>query len=210
MEQTRFFFVGFVTLILLSCWGTNNTPKSSDSLNNEKINKLTYGDTIKKQLKDSIMQKYYTNYDTNLWHVDYIDSLDLNYDKIKDLVVTIDYEGVSSVGYNIQWDIYFFDKYNLRYTADTLMRNLPNPDFDSIKRRLYTLHLGRNNVSSARVFIWDKNRWYAGNGFEICPSEDTSHFLTGLFFDGSGKIIKNAFFDNDVPLDSLIRELHKQ
>ncbi len=150
------------------------------------------------------MGKYYKEFDTTITHVDYIDSLDLNFDSINDLIVSIDYSN-TGMGPNIIWDVYYFDAAKKIYIKDLALKSIPNPKLDSKNQFIYTLYVGKNLISNAQSYNWTEKSWVKYKTFEIVPSEDSKHISKAIFKDNLGNIIKEIFINENYPTDSLFR-----
>lgn len=143
--------------------------------------------SIKERLRDSIIKAYYEGLDSTFFPVEPIDSLDLNFDNVKDLIIIS--QGMRGVEL---WDIYYYDFIKTRFVKDTVIGTISLPKFDYKNKFIYSLYIYGDINANATSFKWNGKRWIPFKRFEIIYSENNPHKATAIFRDKSDHIIKRV------------------
>lgn len=157
----------------------------------------------KKDSRDSIMRNYYMEYDTTITRIDLCDSLDLNFDSVNDLVISIDYSN-TGFGNNLICDVYYLVSEKNNYVQEERLVGLSNPKFDIANRFIYSIYYGRSNTE-AFSYKWGHNGWSEFKSFEILRNVKGKYQFTAVFKDIAGKVISEKQFNGDFPPDTFFR-----
>ena len=174
-----FIYLTAVILMSFSCQGQLEKRMTSDNYRK--------AISTKERLRDSIVKTYYEDYDSTLTPIQAIDSLDLNFDKVKDLIIEVEqFHGGST------WDVYYYDSTKRQFIEDTIISTSPNPIFDYKNKFIYSLYLGPNQFTSAESYKWNGRKRIHFKHFEIIYSGNNPHKATAIFRDKSDRVVKRV------------------